>query len=81
MSYGHFIFERPCGMISLVLRQAQDEENHQANIEENHFRRGLMLSLSKYVDALSRTFRQGLRKVQATLVCMQWKRWERAPRP
>jgi hypothetical protein len=40
-------------MISRILRQAQDEENHQAGGGENHHRSGLMLSLTKHEAALS----------------------------
>jgi len=46
-------------MIFLVLRQAQDEENHPAASRENHIISGLMmisglmLSLSKHADALT----------------------------
>jgi hypothetical protein len=54
-------------MISLVLRQAQDEENHQTDGEENHLAggganrlsSGLILSLSKDADALTQTYPQG----------------------
>jgi hypothetical protein len=41
-------------MISRILRQAQDEENHQASGGKNHSRSGLILSLSKDADALVR---------------------------
>jgi hypothetical protein len=40
-------------MIYRILRQAQDEENHQAWGGANHIRSGLILSLSKDADALT----------------------------
>jgi hypothetical protein len=40
-------------MISRILRQAQDEENHQAGSGKNHRRSGPMLSLTKHEATLS----------------------------
>jgi hypothetical protein len=55
-------------MISRILRQAQDEENHQAWSEANHRawgggnhrRSGLILSLTKDADALTQTLSQAI---------------------
>jgi len=40
-------------MISRIVRQAQDEENHWADIKKSFRISGLMLSLSKHADALT----------------------------
>jgi hypothetical protein len=56
-------------MISRTLRQAQDEENHQAAGGENHRRSGLILSLTKDADAFTQMFPQG-RKGRTSKACI-----------
>jgi hypothetical protein len=46
-------------MISRILRQAQDEENHKANTENVDCGNGFMLSLSKHAAVLSPISPQG----------------------
>jgi hypothetical protein len=49
-------------MISRILRQAQDEENHRAGIEKTRRSSGLILSLTKDAAALTQTLPQVMQR-------------------